>query len=277
MTYLEAIILGLVEGITEYLPISSTGHLLLTEHLLGLNGESIRNASQAYAIAIQGGAIACVLLLYRQRIVAMIRSLVSKDACGRKLIGQILFAFIPALVLALAFEHQIKAHLFGLRPVILAWFIGGVAILLYSKQAVGYGAGQGVGLESLSYRKSLVIGLLQCLALWPGVSRSLVTILGGLLVGLRVEAALEFSFLLGLVTLSAASGYEIIVHGDVILNHLTLPVALSGFIVAFLSAVVSVKWLVRYLAQHSLAIFGYYRIVLALLTTGLMYFGIIAE
>jgi undecaprenyl-diphosphatase len=271
MSFWQAIVLGLVEGITEYLPVSSTGHLLLVQRLFGI-GES--EASDAFAICVQAGAIVAVLGLYRARVFEMLAGLRGSNPAGKKLATNIVAAFIPAAVLGFLLQKVVKKYLFGgetwgLWPVVAAWFVGGVAILAVSvyrrRREVAHRPR--FELEELTVPMSLIIGVSQCLALWPGTSRSLVTIVGGILVGLRMRAAVEFSFLLGVLTLGAATCYDALKHGREMLaayGPLTLAV---GFITAWISAVLAVKWMVAYLNKHGLELFGYYRIGLAIAVT----------
>jgi undecaprenyl-diphosphatase len=277
MSWWQAVVLGLVEGVTEYLPVSSTGHLLLAQRLLGIPAGE---AASAYAIVIQGGAIAAVLGLYRTRVRQMLGGLTGRDAAGRHLLRSLVAAFVPAALVGLVLEEPIKTHLFGggrfgLWPTVAAWLVGGVAILAWVATPRGRVTGQRAGLEldRLSLAGALAIGLAQCLALWPGTSRSLVTIAGGLLAGLRLPAAVEFSFLLGVATLGAATAYDAFQHGRVMLAAYGLPELLLGFGVAWLSAVVAVRWMVSYLARHDLAVFGWYRIALAVAVAMLVLLG----
>ena len=267
----QAAVLGLVEGATEYLPVSSTGHLLLTERLLGIADDpQTRDAANAYAIVIQAGAILAVLGLYRQRVAQMLRGLRGRDPAGRQLAVNLVVAFIPAAVFGLLFGEMIKQVLFGLWPVTLAWLLGGIALLVVPTRR-GAEAPAGNPLEQLTWRQALGIGLLQCAALWPGVSRSLATIAGGLLVGLELVAAVEFSFLLGLVTLGAATVYETLQSGALIVSAFGWQAPLIGFLCALVSAWVAVRWMVGFLQQHGLGLFGWYRISLALVVAlGLM-------
>ncbi len=258
MQWWEALILGLVEGLTEYLPVSSTGHLLLTMRVLGLpEGD----AADAYAICIQGGAIAAVLGLYRARALEVLRGLVGRSATGARLARNLAAAFLPAALVGLLLQGTIREHLFGLGPIALAWAVGGVAILLASRG--GRDRQGGAALEELTLAQSVLVGALQVLALWPGTSRSLVTILGGLLAGLSLRAAVEFSFLLGVVTLLAATGYEAWRGGAAMLEHFGAGPLVLGFAVAWAAAALSVRWLVTWLGRHGLAIFGWYRLALA--------------
>jgi undecaprenyl-diphosphatase len=271
MDWWQAILLGLVEGVTEYLPVSSTGHLLITQRLLGLEGR----AANTYAICIQAGAILAVLGLYRERERAMLAGLVGRDAAGRRLAEAIAIAFVPAAVLGLAFDEAIEERLFGPWPIVAAWLAGGVAILVVERvrrqrarrlapEAPSPRSVAGLALADLDARRALMIGLAQCLALWPGTSRSLATIAGGVLVGLGLKAAVEFSFLLGVVTLLAATLYKGLSHGDEMLASYSVSSMLLGFATAWVAAVVSVRWMVSYLERHGLSLFGWYRVGLAL-------------
>jgi undecaprenyl-diphosphatase len=263
----QALILGLVEGITEYLPVSSTGHLLVAQRLMGIPASE---AANAYAIVIQAGAIAAVLLLYRERVRSMHRGLSGRDAQGRRLAQCLLLAFVPAALLGLLFDKRIEQHLFGPWPVVAAWAVGGL-LLLWIGRGLGGRAGQ--PLEQLGPRLALIVGLFQCLALWPGVSRSLATILGGLVGGLSMVAAVEFSFLLGLLTLGAATGYKALGSGAAMLEAYGLPELLTGFLVAFVSAVLAVRWMVAWLSSRGLALFGWWRLLAALAVAGLILSG----
>jgi undecaprenyl-diphosphatase len=258
MDLLQALILGLVEGITEYLPVSSTGHLLIAQRLLGIPAGE---AANSYAIAIQAGAILAVLGIYRQRVGHMLLGLVGKDPAGLRLALCIIVAFLPAALLAVLFDDQIEHYLFGVKPVIAAWIAGGAAILLLSPWIKAHREGKALG--ELNLRGALVIGLLQCLAMWPGTSRSLVTILGGLLVGLSLSAAVEFAFLLGVLTLGAATAYTALKHGSGMITAYGLPVLLAGFVMAWISAAIAVKWMVAYLNRHGLAVFAWWRFAAA--------------
>jgi undecaprenyl-diphosphatase len=269
----DAIILGVVEGVTEYLPVSSTGHLLVTQRALGLTDTPAqKSAADAYAIVIQFGAILAVLVLYWRRFWSMLRGLAGRDPQGRKLAFALIAAVIPALILGILGEKYIKDYLFAVWPIIAAWIAGGIVILAvvaYDRRT-GRRPDQGVRLEELTPRQALIVGLLQCVAMWPGVSRSLATILGGRLVGLSTQAAVEFSFLLGLVTLTAATGYETVKDGQMIVDTLGVLAPIVGVVVAFISAALAVKWMVGYLNKHSLAIFGWYRIALGIVVAALV-------
>jgi undecaprenyl-diphosphatase len=278
MTIIQATVLGLVEGLTEYLPVSSTGHLLIAERVMDIgDSDSVsaevrqqsKDASDAFAICIQAGAIIAVLGLYFRRVRQMLAGLLGRDRAGLLLLRNLAAGFLPAAVIGLMFNKVIKAYLFGPWPVVLAWFAGGVAILALERRNRGnnLGVSTGMTLEEMTLKMAFIIGLAQCIAMWPGVSRSLVTIVGGMLVGLSISAAVEFSFLLGVVTLGAATAYDALKHGQVMLQTFdALPMAV-GLVFAFAAAVVSVKWMVAYLNCHGLAVFGWYRVALAAATS----------
>jgi undecaprenyl-diphosphatase len=265
MDLLQALILGLVEGITEYLPVSSTGHLLIAQRLLGIEATAEANG---FAIAIQGGAIVAVLGTYRQRVAGMLQGLAGRDQVGLNLAICILAAFLPAAVLGVLFDDRIEQYLFGVKPVIIAWVIGGMLILLLNKWVEA--RREGMDLAQLGWRAAIVIGLVQCVAMWPGTSRSLVTILGGLAVGLSMAAAVEFAFLLGVLTLTAATAYTVLKIGDGMLGVYGWPALLTGFIAAWISAALAVKWMVAWLNRHGLAVFAWWRIAAAGLAAWLL-------
>ena len=290
MTWWQAIILGLVEGLTEYLPVSSTGHLILAQRLMGLEGE----AANAYAICIQAGAILAVLGLYWRRMRAAAAGWLGKvgigrgDAAGFALGLHMFIAFMPAAVMGLLLDDWIEAKLFGLWPIVWAWLIGGLAILIvdqWKRRTAtplddtlmdGQAAGRrdtGLSLEAMTPRMALIIGLVQCLAMWPGTSRSLVTIVGGVLAGLSLAAAVEFSFLLGVITLLAATVFKLHVAGPAMIEAYGLTPMLIGSAAALVSAWAAVAWMVAYLKRHGLSIFGWYRVALAILVATLILSG----
>lgn len=258
----EAILLGIVEGLTEFLPISSTGHLLVTNSLLGLDSTpAAKEAADAYAIAIQSGAIVAVLGLYRHRIANALASIAGRGAdpvAGRRLLVALALGFLPAAVIGLLTKDLITEHLFGPWPVIAAWFVGGVVILMWRKMSEN-----GRALEVITWRDGIIIGCAQVLSLWPGTSRSLVVILAALAVGLSLAASVEFAFLLGLVTLGAATLYEALKQGGTIIDQFGVGAPVVGFIAAFITAAASVIWMVDYVQRRGLRIFGWYRIAAA--------------
>jgi undecaprenyl-diphosphatase len=265
MDLLQALLLGLVEGITEYLPVSSTGHLLVAQRLLGIDATQ---AANGYAIAIQAGAIVAVLGTYRQRVGAMLQGLTGRNPTGLALARCIVAAFIPAAILGLLFDDRIEAHLFGVTPIIAAWIVGGVLILALSRWVERHR--QGLDLSALGWRAAIIIGLAQSVAMWPGTSRSLVTILGGLAVGLSLSAAVEFAFLLGVLTLTAATAYTVLKSGDGMLAAYGWAPLLTGFLSAWLSAALAVKWMVAWLNRHGLTLFAWWRFVAAGLAAWLL-------
>lgn len=265
----QALILGLVEGLTEYLPVSSTGHLLVVQRLLGIEASE---AANAFAIVIQGGAIAAVLLLYHRRVGQMALGLVGRTAEGRRLAIGLVVAFLPAAIAGVAAGDRIEHYLFGAWPVVGAWAVGGVLLVWVAPRIRGR---EGRPIEDMTWRIALLIGLAQCAALWPGVSRSLATILGGLAAGLSLAAAVEFSFLLGLLTLGAATAYKALDSGAAMLQAYGPADLAVGFAVACLSAVIAVRWMVAWLGHRGLGIFGWWRIGAAAAVAALLLAGVL--
>lgn len=262
LSVVDAVILGLVEGITEFLPISSTGHLLVVQRLLGIGTtEATKDAADSYAIAIQAGAIAAIVLLYRGRIASMARGAIGREPGGRRVLAALVVAVLPAVAVALVAESLIKDNLLEVGPVIAAWIVGGIAILAWADRWTAKSGG--IELDQIQLWQALAVGVAQCLAMWPGTSRSLVTILASLAVGLNLRSAVEMSFLLGLVTLGGATAYEAVTNGSTMIEAYGWFVPLVGLVVAFASAAVAVRWMVTYLQKHSLAIFGWYRLAVA--------------
>ena len=251
-------LLGVVEGVTEYLPISSTGHLAVTAELLW-SPASASQAVDSYLIVIQAGAILAVFGLYRHRFLEVLAGL-TRGGDGRRLAVAIGVALLPAAAVGVLFGTIIKQRLFGLVPIAWAWIVGGLVVLVADRHQLSRRRNGDV--NNLQPLQAGIIGLAQVLALWPGTSRSLVTILGGQAVGLSTRAAVEFSFLLGAVTLLAASIFEGAGNFDSILSEIGFGPALVGLAAATLTAALSVRWLVTYLTSHSLVVFGWYRIVI---------------
>ena len=264
MTILQSIILGLVEGLTEYLPVSSTGHLIITQYLLGLEKSE---ALDAYSVCIQVGAILAVLNLYFFRVGQMWQGICGKNPAGLRLIRNLLLGFLPAMIIGLILAKPIKAFLFNAETVVVTWALGGIAILLFVRHQRRSGKGDGhsgTELEDMSCKAALTVGFMQCIAMCPGTSRSLMTMLGGLIAGLSMAAAVEFSFLLGLVTLGAATVYDFTKFGADMVQEIGWRPMLVGTLVSWLSAIIAVKWMVNYLKKHGLSIFGWYRIAAAI-------------
>jgi undecaprenyl-diphosphatase len=274
LTPAKALVLGVVEGVTEFLPISSTGHLLVAERIMGIGQTpGTKEVADSYAIAIQAGAILAIVLLYLGRLRSMVAGILGRDPSGRRVAVGLVVAFVPAAVIGVAFEPLIKERLLGTWQVIVAWIVWGVVILVVADRWAGHTGG--VDLDAITVRQGLLIGIAQCLSMWPGTSRSLVTILAALAVGLSLGAAVEFSFLLGLVTLGAATGYEALTNGATMVDAYGWVAPLLGLAAAFVSAAVAVRWMVGYLQRHSLAIFGWYRIALGVGAAALVLTGTI--
>jgi undecaprenyl-diphosphatase len=273
LTWWQGVVLGLVEGITEYLPVSSTGHLIVASRLLRLDRPDTKDSLDAYLVVMQGGAILAVIALYWPRIVQMARGLLGRDQDGVRLAGNVALAFVPAAVAGVLLSKAIKATLFSLWPVLAALAAGGVWMV-----QLGHRDDRGAtDVTAISWRTALGIGLFQTLALWPGTSRSMVTIGGGMLLGLSIVAAAEFSFLLGLPTLGAACVHDLVgnLHhgGPSMFQQLGVPPLVLGFAVATVSAAIAVRWLVSFLTRHGLAPFGWYRLALAALLAALLVSG----
>ena len=304
MTVFDAIILGIVEGVTEYLPVSSTGHLILAASMLGLGKEtgganmaSIKESLDQFEIIIQGGAILAVAGLYWKRLRTMAQGCVgvalpsratTESRIGFGLLVKLVIAFMPAAIIGLAFRKTIKAYLFFPGPVVAALLVGGVAMVLlksWNQKKIEQHYEPGDALARLTLKGALIIGMMQVLAMMPGTSRSLVTLLGGMLVGLPPVAAAEFAFLLGLPTLGAASLKESwdVFHGESttfqqFVANLGGPLPIIvGLVTATISAAISVKWLVKWLGNHTLALFGWWRIVVAGSFCWAIYLGWIAR
>jgi len=242
-----ALILGVVEGITEFLPISSTGHLILTSALLGATDERWK----VFNIVIQTGAMLAVVWEYRARFFRI----------DLALYRNLIVAFIPAAVIGLAFSKYIKAHLFHAVPVALAFIVGGVIILLVERRSL---VPRVADTRAMTWLDALKVGFAQCFALIPGTSRSGATIMGGMLFGLSRKAATEFSFFLAVPTLVAAGGYDLVKNRALLSAH-DAPIFGVGMVVSFVSAFVVIRWLIRYVATHDFKPFAWYRIVFGLL------------
>jgi undecaprenyl-diphosphatase len=273
LTLGQAILFGLVEGITEFLPISSTGHLLLLARVLevGQSGPA-EDALKSYEIAIQAGAILAVVGLYRHRLLTMVEGVTGRSEDGRRVLVGVAIAFVPAAIVGVLLENAIKDQLFGAPPVIVAWIVGGLAILELTRRGVLSPQG-GRPLEALTARDAVVIGAAQVIALWPGTSRSMVTIVAALLIGYSMAAAVEFSFLLGFVTLGAATGYQVLKDGQEMIDAFGWVTPIVGLVAAFLAAAASIKWMVGYLERHDLSVFGWYRIGIGVLAAVLIAAG----
>jgi undecaprenyl-diphosphatase len=238
------------------------------------------DASKAFAIVVQAGAILAVLGIYFQKARGMAEGLVGKNPPGLLLARNVVLAFIPAVIIGLLFEKKIEGLLTGLWPTVASWFVGGVAILAVAWFRRGSAPGNraaGLTLDQITPRIALTIGVLQCVAMWPGTSRSLMTIVGGLLCGLNMIAAVEFSFLLGMVTLTAAAGYKFLKNYHVLFKEYHVSSMLIGCFAAWLAAFFAVKWMISFLQKRGLEPFGYYRIALAIVVAILLMTGLISS
>lgn len=253
---LKAAIMGVVEGLTEFLPISSTGHLILAGSLLNFTDEK----AKLFEIVVQTGAIFAVCWEYRARIGAVITGL-PHDPAAQRLTFNLMIAFIPLAVLGLLFGKKIKAVLFQPVPVALAFIIGGLIILwLEGRQRRNPTPARVADVDQLSPLDALKLGLAQACALIPGTSRSGATIIGGMLFGLSRKAATEFSFFLAIPTLLAAGGYDLYKQ-RALLSVADIPMFFVGLTTAFVSAFFCVRWLLRYISTHDFVAFAWYRIV----------------
>ncbi len=251
---LDAVVLGLVEGLTEYLPVSSTGHLILAGQLLAVDAKS-------FEIVIQLGAILAVVVHYRKLLAERLAGLFRGEAIAVRLAVALGLAFVPAAVVGLAFRKAIKAHLFAPLPVAGALIVGGVVMIAVDFWKRQQPPGDR-GLDKITPLRALVIGLGQCLSLWPGSSRSMCTIVTGQLLGLSTETAAEFSFLLALPTLGAATVYEgWKSRHELMADGGAVPLVI-GLVVSFVVAWVVIGAFLKFLQRHGLAVFGYYRMVL---------------
>ncbi len=254
---IKAAIMGVVEGLTEFLPISSTGHLILAGSLLGFDDAK----AKVFDIAIQTGAIFAVILVYWQKIRSTVVALPSSRQ-AQKFALNVLIGFLPAVVLGLLFGKYIKAHLFTPTVVATTFILGGFIILWAEKRQVGHVRVQTV--DEMTPLDALKVGLVQCLAMVPGTSRSGSTIIGGMLMGLSRQAATDFSFFLAIPTLIGAGVYSLYKE-RALLSMADVPLFVVGLIFSFISAWLCVRWLLRYIASNSFVPFAWYRIVFGII------------
>src|SRR5688572_23284696 len=263
---LKALILGVVEGLTEFLPISSTGHLIIASELLDFHDEK----GKVFEIAIQTGAMLAVVWEYRARFAHALTG-IGSDPLARRFVLNLVVAFIPAAVLGLVFGSLIKAHLFHAVPVAIAFIVGGLIILWVEKRPR---IPTVETVDQMTWLDALKVGIAQSFALIPGTSRSGATIIGGMLFGLSRRAATEFSFFLAVPTLVAAGAYDSYKH-RALLSAADVPVFAVGLVVSFVSAFVCVRWLIRFIATHDFTIFAWYRIVFGVVVLLTAYSGLI--
>jgi undecaprenyl-diphosphatase len=250
---IKAAILGIVEGLTEFLPISSTGHLILAGSLLNFTGEK----AKVFEIAIQTGAIIAVILLYWQRCWGTVTGLASNPT-SRKFAVNVVIAVLPAIVLGLLLGKFIKSHLFTPQVVATTFILGGLIILWVERKQQRNARVE--HLDDLTWQDALKVGLIQCLALVPGTSRSGATIIGGMLIGLSRKTAAEFSFFLAIPVLIGAGAYSLYKE-RALLSAADIPMFAVGFFFAFVSAWLCIKWLIKYVSSHTFVPFAWYRIV----------------
>jgi len=264
--YLKIAVLGVVEGLTEFLPISSTGHLIIAGQLLGFGGEK----AKVFDIVIQSGAMLAVVWEYRARFGRVLAGLTS-DPVARRFAVNLVIAFMPAALLGLAFASAIKRHLFYAVPVALAFIVGGL-IILWVERSPRKPRVESV--DDMTWKDALKVGCAQAVALIPGTSRSGATIIGGMLFGLSRRAATEFSFFLAVPTLIAAGAYDLFKH-RALLDAADLGPFGVGFVVSFISAFFCVRWLLRYIAAHDFSAFAWYRIVFGIVVLATAYTGLV--
>ena len=257
---IKVIIMGIVEGLTEFLPISSTGHLILAGSLLNFTGEKVK----VFEIVIQAGAMLAVCWEYRRRIIDVIRNF-SSDVAARRFVANLLVAFLPAVILGLMFGKFIKAHLFAPVPVALAFIIGAFVILIVERRnRLNEDSLRIHSVDEMTMLDAFKVGCAQCFALIPGTSRSGASIIGGMVFGLSRQAATEFSFFLAIPTLFGATIYSLYKE-RALLSVADLPMFGVGALAAFISAFFCVRWLLRYISSHDFMIFVWYRIVFGVL------------
>jgi undecaprenyl-diphosphatase len=265
---IKAALMGMVEGLTEFLPISSTGHLILAGSLLGF----VDAKAKVFDIAIQTGAIFAVILVYWQKIKGTVVALPTQRQ-AQQLALNVTIAFTPAVLLGLLFGKAIKAHLFTPTVVASTFIIGGFIILwAETRQARAETAPRILDADDMTWTDALKVGLVQCFAMIPGTSRSGATIIGGMLLGLSRKAATDFSFYLAIPTLIGAGAYSLYKE-RALLSWADAPMFLTGLLFAFLSAWLCIRWLLRYIASHSFVGFAYYRIAFGILILVTAHFG----
>ena len=273
MEILTSIIMGLVEGITEFLPISSTGHLIVAGHLLGFDDMVGKDVADAYEIIIQLGAILAVVAAYPGRFVGLLRFRENRGFAGLHGIFLLVITSLPAALLGLAARGYIKRNLFSPTTVAAGLAVGAVWILLTERLRP---RARKEGIDALTWREALGVGLFQCLSLWPGMSRSAATILGGMTCGIERKTATEYSFFAAVPIMIAATCYELYKsYGILNASHVTMLAV--GFVVSFISAWAAVKVFIHFLSHHTLLPFGWYRLAVAALVAALVLGGVLTS
>lgn len=267
MLLAKAAVMGVVEGLTEFLPISSTGHLILAGALLGFDDDK----AKVFDIAIQTGAIFAVILVYWEKIRSTLKALPYQVEAQRFVLN-VFIGFLPAVILGLLFGKFIKAHLFTPWVVATTFIVGGFIILWAERRPPSSVRIRAV--EDMRGRDALMVGLVQCLAMVPGTSRSGATIIGGMLLGLSRKAATDFSFFLAIPTLIGAGAYSLYKE-RALLSIEDIPMFATGLVVSFVSAWICVRWLLKYIASHSFEVFAWYRIAFGLVVLGTAWTGVV--
>ncbi len=263
LLFVKAALMGIVEGLTEFLPISSTGHLILADSLLDFARATGSDKAKVFEIAIQTGAIFAVIMVYWQRIKDTVSGLASQPKAQRFALN-VFVGFLPAVVLGLAFGKLVKAHLFNAEVVATTFILGGFIILIAEHFAAKRPHQRVETVDDMSLMDAIKVGFIQCLALVPGTSRSGSTIIGGMALGLSRKAATDFSFFLGIPTLVGAGVYSLYKE-RALLSVDDLPLFSVGLVFAFLSAWVCVRWLIKYVSSHDFKPFAWYRIAFGIL------------
>ena len=266
LVFFQTLVLGVVEGLTEFLPISSTGHLIIAGQLIGWGGDK----AKVFDIVIQSGAMLAIVWEYRVRFASVLVRLPS-DPAARRFVTNLIVAFIPAAVIGLLFNGLIKEHLFYAVPVAVAFVVGGLIILWVDRRE---SEARVATVDDMTWSDALKVGIAQTFALIPGTSRSGATIIGGMLFGLSRRAATEFSFFLAVPTLVAAGAYDLYKNRALLHAEDLGPFAV-GFFVSFVAAFLSVRWLLRYIVSHDFTLFAWYRIAFGIVVLVTAYAGLV--
>jgi len=266
MLIIQALVMGIIEGLTEFLPVSSTGHLIIAGNFINFTGKF----ANMFEIVIQLGAIFAVIFYYRKKIINSLKNILP-GKWGFKLWFKILIAFLPSAIIGILINDYIQKYLFSPLTVAIALIIGALMMLLVEK---GFGNFKIDDMDKIGVKKSFLIGIAQCMSLFPGMSRSASTIMGGMMVGLSVKAAAEFSFFLAMPTMVAASGYSL-VKGMTSMVPVEWAALAVGFIVSFIVALLVVDRFLAFLKKHPLKSFAYYRLAAGFIMIALVLFGIV--
>ncbi|MFZ5832366.1 MAG: undecaprenyl-diphosphate phosphatase [Planctomycetota bacterium] len=266
---LQAAVMGIVEGLTEFLPVSSTGHLILAGRVIGFERTVGDDFAKAFDVVIQIGAILAVVVAYPRRFAGLADFRGQNGFRGLRGIGLLLLTTLPALVFGLLLHKPIKAYLFSPATVAVGLALGAVWILVMERRRDHAVI---ASVDGLTWRVALAVGFFQCIAMWPGISRSAATILGGMMVGLDRRTATEYSFFAAVPVLAAAAAFDFIRSYDTI-DPERMKLLAIGLVVSFFSAWAAVKWLVHFVSRHKLTVFAWYRLALAAVVVGLLWWG----